>query len=248
MVAIITFNGCRPVPSRNDLEALVLAQQPTFALVAESIEKYHLSNGIYPLSIEEIKGHGVPSIALPERFKSLSAPPLRYEAARDRSFFRLTYGIHDADDYELHAGMSYLSLTKEWKLNDNRGLLSHVEATHYGEQYKKTLSNEYLTLAVQSLLDSAKANSAYPCRNFWKDWVVNAIGTGQPMERRLPLLAGINGATMYNTDNGRAAYAFAFQSELYPPMTTPLMIATAVYQTTNGGKDWALVQHCDSSN
>jgi hypothetical protein len=230
------------------LEATVLAQQQIFALVANSIEQYHSAKGSYPSRLDEIEDLSIPMVSLPERFNSFRAAPINYEASRDRSFFRLTYGIQDSKDYNLHASLSYLSLTKKWDLTHYVEPLTHVEATHYGSQYQKTRSRDYLTLAVLSLLESAKSNSAYPCRNFWKDWVVKAIGPGEPMKSFLQNRLGIDETAVYVTTNGQPAYAFAFQSKLYPPMTKPLMIVEAVYQTNAQGNEWNLLQQCDSSS
>lgn len=247
-LAIITLVGCKPVPSQGDLEAKVLAQQHTFAVVANLIEQYHSAKGSYPSRLDEVENLAIPVVSLPERFNSLRTAPISYEVSRDRSFFRLTYGIHDSDDYNLHASLSYLSLNKKWDITRHLERLTHVEAAHYGNQYQKTLSRDYLTLAVLSLLESAKSNSTYPCRNFWKDWVVKAIGSGELTNHPLPKRPGINETVVYVTKNGQPAYAFAFQSKLYPPMTKPLMIVEAVYQTEAVGNEWTLVQQCDSSS
>lgn len=247
-LTIITLVGCKPAPSQGDLEAKVLAQQHIFAVVANSIEHYHAANGSYPTRLAEVENLAIPMVSLPERFNSLRAAPISYEVSRDRSFFRLTYGIHDSEDYNLHASLSYLSLTKKWDLTHYLEQLTHVEAAHYGSKYQKIRSRDYLTLAVLSLLESAKSNSAYPCRNFWKDWVVKAIGPGEPMKNPLPKRRGIEETAVYVTKNGQPAYAFAFQSKLYPPMTKPLMIVEAVYQTEAMGNEWNLLQQCDSSS
>ena len=247
-LAIITLVGCKPAPSQADLEAHVLAQQHTFTAVANLIEQYHSAKGSYPSSLEEIEGLAVPTFALPDCFNSLRAEPVSYEVSRDRSFFRLTYGIYDSDDYNLHASSSYLSLNKKWDATRHLRRFSHVEAAHYGSRYQTTLSRDHLTLAVLSLLDSAKSNSAYPCRNFWRDWVVKAIGSGELMKRPLPTLPEINETVVYVTKDGQPAYAFEFKSKLYPPMTKPLMIVEAVYQTGTVSDEWTLVQQCDSSS
>lgn len=245
---MITLVGCNPAPSKGDLEAKVLAQQHTFAVVANSIEQYHSAKGSYPSRLDEVENLAIPTVSLPERFNSLRAAPINYEVSRDRSFFRLTYGIYDSDDYSVHASLSYLSLNKKWDLARYLEGLTHVEAAYYGGQYQKTLSRDYLTLAVLSLLESAKSNSAYPCRNFWKNWVVKAIGSGQLMSHPLPKRSGINESVVYVTKNGQPTYAFAFQSKLYPPMTKPLMIVQAIYQKQTVGNEWTLVQQCDSSS
>lgn len=246
-LALITLVGCKPAPSQGDLEAKVLTQQDTFALVANSIEQYHSAKGSYPSRLDEVENLIIPTVSLPEHFDSLRTAPISYEVSRDRSFFRITYGIHDLDDYNLHASLSYLSLNKKWEITRHLERLTHVEAAHYGNQYQKTFSRDYLVLAVQSLLDSAKSNSAYPCRNFWKDWVVEAIGSGELMKHPLPKPLAINETVMYVTKNRQPIYAFAFQSKLYPPMTKPLMIVEAVYQMDAVGNEWTLMQQCDSS-
>jgi hypothetical protein len=246
-LAIITLVGCKPAPSQGDLETKVLAQQHTFAVVANSIEQYHSAKGSYPLRLDEVENLAIPTVSLPERFSSLRTAPISYEVSRDRSFFRLTYGIHDSDDYNLHASLSYLSLNKKWALSRYLEGLTHVEAAYYGSEYQKTLSSKYLTLAVLSLLESAKSNSTYPCRNFWKDWVVKAIGSGQPMNHPLPKRPGTIESVVYVTKNGPPIYAFAFQSKLYPTMTKPLILVEAVYQKQAVGNEWTLVQQCDAS-
>ena len=230
------------------MEAKVLAQQNIFALVASSIEQYHLANGSYPSRLDEVENLSIPMVSLPEGFNSLRTSPISYQVSRDRSFFRLTYGIRDSEDYNLHASLSYLSLTKKWDLTHYLERFTHVEATHYGSQYQKSRSREYLTLAVLSLLESAKSNSAYPCRNFWKEWVVKAIGPGEPMKNPLPKRQGIDEAAVYVTENGQPAYAFEFQSKLFSSMTKPLVIVEAVYQMEAMGNEWNLLQQCDSSS
>ena len=244
---ILTLVGCGP--SRNDLEAELLSQQPTFARVVDLIEQYRSTKNVYPATLDDVENLTIPEVTLPSRFKSLRTAPVSYEVSRDHSFFRLTYGIYDPDDYELHATSSYLSFDKRWNPWNPRHVerLAHVEATYFGAQYLQNHSRKYLNLAVLSLLDAARANSAYPCRNFWKDWVVEAIGSGQPLSRPLPKLSVVDEAVVYVAENGQAAYAFAFQSRLHHPTDKPLMIVIAVYQIEKGDAEWTLVQQCDSS-
>jgi hypothetical protein len=231
-----------------DLESKVQAQQHTFAVVVDLIEKFRLAKGGYPSRLDEVEDLVVPPVLLPERFNSLRTIPMSYEVSRERSFFRLAYGIYDSEDSNLHSSMSYLSLEKKWDITRNLKGFTHVQAAHYGNQYKTTLSWDYLTLAVQSLLDSAKSNSIYPCRNLWKNWVTDAIGSGVPMNHLLPKRVGNYDTVLYAAKNGQPAYAFEFQSRLYPPMTKPLMIVEAVYKTETLGKEWTLVQQCDASS
>lgn len=248
ILAFIQLAGCNPAPSRGALEERVLAQQHSFAAVANLIEQHASAKGSYPSKLEEVENLAIPTVVLPEGFKSLRAAPTIYEVSRDRSFFRLTYGIYDTDDYALHASLSYLSLNKKWGPTQHLERFTHVEAARYGNQYKATRSRDSLTLAVMSLLDSAKSNSAHPCRNFWKDWVINSIGAGELKKHPLPKRPGIYETIVYETNEGQPAYAFQFKSKLFPPMTKPLMIVEAVYQMDPVGGDWAVVQQCDSSS
>lgn len=248
VLALIALFGCDPSPSQGDLEKSVVSQQASFAAVTNLIEQYGSVEGSYPSTLEEVEGLTVPTVAVPDRFTSLRAAPISYEVSRDRSFFRLTYGIYDSDDYSLRASSSYLSLNKRWDTIQHLDRLTHVEAAHYGRQYQATLSRDHLTLSALSLLDSAKSNSAYPCRNFWKDWVVRAIGSGDTGQHPLPRRPEIDESVVYFTKDGRPAIAFEFKSKVFPPMTKPLMIVESVYQMDVVSGEWTLLKQCDSSS
>ena len=242
---LLCLVGCGP--THKEVIAELNEQQALFEQVVISIERYKAAKGIYPGTLGEVNGLAVPSIVLPLKSATLYPLPLKYEVSRNRDFFRINYGIADKDDYELHATSSYLSTTKKWDTSGYIEHLRHVEARHYGTQYAASKSRKQLELAVLSLLDAAKASSAYPCRNFWQDWVDKNIGTGESANPVLPNVGAVHESRMYVAENGEPVYGFVFTKKLYDPMTRPLSIAIAIYSYQGKNLGWELVQACDSS-
>jgi len=242
---LLCLAGCGP--SQDALKAELREQQTTFEQILISIERYKVAKGAYPENLRDVDGLAVPSIVLSLKSATLYPLPLTYEASRNRDFFRITYGIADQNDYELHAMSSYLSTVKKWEISRYTERLPHVEARYYGSQYTASQSQKQLDLAVLSLLDAAKTNSAYPCRNFWQDWIDKNIGTGEPPNPVLPNVGEENESRMYIAEKGEPVYGFVFTKKTYRPMTKPLSIAIAVYRFQGKKNGWALVQACDSS-
>lgn len=242
---LLCLVGCGP--TQNELAAELRAQQTPFEQVVIAVERYKAAKGIYPETLGDVKGLAVPSIALPLKSATLYPLPLKYEVSRDRDFFRISYGIADKDDYELNATSSYLSTTKKWDASGYIKSLPHVEAWHYGTQYAASKSQKQLELAVLSLLDAAKANSAFPCRNFWQDWIDKNIGTGELANPAIPNVGEENESRMYVTENGEPVYGFVFVNKTYGGMTKPLSIVTTVYRYQGKESGWTIIQTCDAS-
>lgn len=151
----------------------------------------------------------------------------------------------DPKDYPVQASSSYLSLVKKWEDGSVDQRMVHVEANYYGRLYRESGSAKYLDLAVSSLLDAAKFSDAYPCRNFWNDWVIKAIGPGQSLGSPLQKPFSGRAAVVYAAQDSREAYAFSVQGKLYPPITYPLDIVVSVFQSDKDSPEWHLVRLCD---
>lgn len=234
-------------PSKQDLEDLLLQQKSRFAAVSSLIEEYHREHGDYPSSLQTVGDGTTSSAILPTRgFESINAYSAVYEVARDRSFFRLTYAVGHKEDYELHASYSYLSFEDTWKLDQHIYRFPHIEAKYFGAQYQQDRSEKSLELTIASLLDAAKGNSAYPCRNLWAEWIEQALGEGEPQHRKAPPLP-VDRATLYSTKDNRVMYAIAVDQKVFGNMDKALLFVVGVFEWRRGSKDWALVQHCDAS-
>lgn len=243
--SLLCLAGCGP--TQEELIVELRMQQAAFEQILVAIERYKDAKGAYPETLREVNGLVVPSITISLKSATLYSLPLKYEVSRNRDFFRVIYGISDKDDYELGATSSYLSTAKKWDTSSYIGPMHHVEARHYGTQYTASRSRKQLELAVLSLLDAAKANSAYPCRNFWQDWINKNIGTGESANPALPNVGQGNESRMYVAENGEPVYGFVFAKRLYRPMTKSLSIVIAVYRFQGKNIGWKLVQACDSS-
>lgn len=242
---LIALIGCKP--ARVELDEHVVAQQPNFTHVVSAIEQYRQRVGKYPAALGDIQDLSIPPVVVPPGFEGFQAEPLRYEVSRDRSFFRLTYGIYNPADYEHYSFSTYLSLSKSWDREGHLHQLHHLEARHYGARYQQGRSIKDLDLAVQTLLDAAKSNSAYPCRNFWKEWVVAALGDGKALQQPLPNMPAVEEAVMYGAANDQSAYAFAFHAKEYRLNKKLIPVVVAIYRMAEQDREWALVQQCDSS-
>lgn len=235
-------------PSQHELEMVLLQQEPRFSAVIDKIEKYRAENGHYPSDLQAVSDVASPLVDLPSQFKTLRTAPAHYDVARDRSFFRLTYGISDTEDYELHASSSYLSFENGWKVGRHVERFPHVEAQYFGARYKQGHSSESLTLAISSLLEAAKANSALPCRNLWAEWIEKALGTGEPQYLGSPALPVVGETKFYATRDNKVVYAILVDRKIFSPMKTPLPFVVGIYEWRKGNTAWAAVQRCDSSS
>lgn len=248
-VVVAVLAGCGVnKPSQNELEMALLQQEPRFSAVIDKIEKYRTENGHYPIDLQAVSAVTFPSVDLPAHFKTLRTVPAQYEVARDRSFFRVTYGISDPEDYELHASSSYLSFENRWKIDRHVERFPHVEAQHFGARYQQGHSFESLSLTITSILEAAEANSAYPCRNLWADWIEKALGAGAPKHLGSPALPVIGETKFYATSDNRAAYAVVIDRKIFRPMKTPLPIVVGIYEWRKENTAWAVVRRCDSSS
>jgi hypothetical protein len=249
VIAVGVLAGCGVgKPSQSELEKILLQQAPSFSLLIEKIEKYRIENGRYP---DDMPAAGIESpilVGLPENLKMFHSNPAHYEVARDRSFFRVTYGVNDPEDYDLYASSSYLSFEKEWKVGHYGERFPHVEAKYFGAQYQQSHSYNSLELAIFSLLEAAKSNSAYPCRNFWGDWVDKSLGIGALQSSSLPRVPVEGEVRIYAASDKKKSYAMAIDRKLFLNTKKPLPFVTGVYRLNKGGKKWMLVQQCDSSS
>lgn len=249
VIAVGALAGCGGgKPSQFELEKILLQQAPSFSLLIEKIEKYRTENGRYP---DDMPAAGIESpilLALPENLKMFHTNPAHYEVARDRSFFRITYGVNDPEDYELHASSSYLSFEKEWKVGHYVERFPHTEAKYFGAQYQQSHSYNSLELAVSSLLEAATSNSAYPCRNFWEGWVDESLGIGALQSSSLPKVPVEGQFRLYATSDKKKSYAMAIDRKLFHNANKPLPFVTGVYKLDKDGNKWVLMQQCDSSS
>jgi hypothetical protein len=233
--------------SREELSQEVSRQQPQFQPIVTALEQYHGSQGRYPDSLKDLN-QPIPPVTTPKVRSTLAPWALHYEVARDRSFFRLAYGVEDKNDSELHAFGIYTSLKREWDFSGSPSPFTVLEARRYGERSRETGSHIDLDLAVQSLLDSVRKTNGPPCRNFWKPYVDNSIGMGQSTSRSFLDAPAYEGVRIFTSGDKKRTYAFLFRKQIYPPMTTALPIVVAIYRG-NGGRDAevTLQQVCDSS-
>lgn len=235
-------------PSPHELEMVLLQQEPQFSAVIDKIEKYRAENGHYPSDLQAVSGLALPTVELPSQFKTLCTTPAHYEVTRDRSFFRVTYVVSDAEDYELHVSSSYLSFENRWKVGHHVERFPHVEAQYFGTLYQQDQSSKSLSLTISSLLEAAKANSAYPCRNLWADWIEKALGAGEPQYLGSPALPVVGETKFYATRDNKDAYAVVIDRRIFSPMKTPLPFVVGIYEWRKGNAAWAVVQRCDSSS
>jgi hypothetical protein len=248
-VVVAVLAGCGvSKPSQNELEMVLLQQELRFSAVIDKIEKYRTENGHYPSDLQAVSDVAFTSVDLPAQFKTLRTAPAHYEVARDRSFFRVTYGISDAEDYELHASSSYLSFENRWNIGHHVERFPHVEAKYFGARYQQGHSSESLSLTITSLLEAATANSAYPCRNLWADWIEKALGAGAPQHLGSPSLPVVGETKFYTTRDNKAAYAVVIDRKIFSPMKTPLPFVVGIFEWRLENTAWAVVQRCDSSS
>ena len=236
-----------PHISQDDLEAALVKQQPKLDVLAVAIEKHKETTGDYPTTLSEIQIKSMPSVSLPAAYKSLRTALPQYELAREKSFFRLTYAVSDANDYNIYAASSYISYDKQWQVNWDPERFIWLEIRHYGQDYQGRHSARDLDLTVQSLMEATKNNSAYPCRNFWQEWVVSSLGQGGSGRESFPTVNDSGEVSIYPALDGEGAYAFVTTEKPYRPMTKPLRIVTAVYRLEDKSTGWELLQTCDSS-
>lgn len=249
LIAAAVLAGCGlNKPSHQELEVALRQQEAQFSTVIDKIEKYRSENGRYPDDLQTVGDTTISSVELPSKFKALRKSPLRYEVARDHSFFRVTYGISDPEDYELHASSSYLSLEKRWKVGRYFEPFPHVEAQYFGAQYQQDHSPESLSLTISSLLEATKSNSAYPCRNLWVDWIEKALGSGELQSLGFPALPVVGETKFYATKDPQAAYAVVIDRKIFSPVQKPLPFVIGIYQLSKRSTAWVLVQQCDSSS
>lgn len=246
LMVVVVLAGCGVNrPSQHELEMALSQQEPRFSAVIAKIEKYRSENGRYPSDLHAFGDAATPSVELPSQFKTLRTAPAQYEVARDHSFFRVTYGISDSEDYELHASSSYLSFEKQWKVGRHVERFPHVEAQYFGGRYQQGHSSESLSLTISSLIEAAKSNSAYPCRNLWADWVEKALGVGKPQSLMVPALPAAGETNIYVAEDTKLAYAITIDRKIFGPMKKPLPFVVGIYKLNRG--NWVLVQQCDSS-
>lgn len=249
LIAVIALAGCgASKPSQSDLESILRQQKQQFSVLIEKIEKNHSEKTQYPNDLNAIDAASIPSIALTEKHKTLRTTPAHYEVSRDHSFYRVTYGVSDSEDYEIHASSSYLSFEKDWKVGRYVERFPHVEANYFGSQYQQSHSYKFLELAVSSLLEAAKSNSDYPCRNLWGEWVDKALGVGMLKQLQFPDLPAAKEVRLYTTSDKKKTYAVAMDRKVFRNTKEPLTFVVAVYKLSSGSNNWVLVQQCDSSS
>jgi hypothetical protein len=236
--------GCGP--SQEEVEREVSSQQSTFLPVIDTLNKYHSAHGTFPKYLSHLQSVDIPKVIAPPKLESLRPKQLTYEVSRDGSFFRVSFGLYDNNDYQRFAISAYSSIDSKWITTRNIEQMPHVEATYYGAAYLMESSKMQLDLSVQSLLDATRRNSNHGCRNLWRDWIVKALGSGSQDKVVLP--GNTDEVLTYWDLKKRSGYAFAISEELYEPMTNRLKIVRAIYQITPNRDEWKLLQKCDSSN
>lgn len=243
-LTITMLFGCES--KMNEINRELSANQAQFSPLLASIENYRATNGAYPSALSDLGNLNIPKIVPSKNFKSFRPTQLTYEVGRDHTFFRVSYGLNDVDDYERLGFSIYSSIEPQWVTTTYITPLPHLEAEHYGSAYIASRSREKLDLAVQSLLSAARLNSDYPCRNFWHEWIIKSLGQGDSSPV-VPLM-GEREFIMYTDQEQRPVYGFAVNEVLYPSGTIPLKIVTGVYQMTLKSPEWKLMQTCDSAN
>jgi hypothetical protein len=238
--------GCRPSQEEVEVGREVSSRQSIFFPVVDALNRYYSANGGYPKDIADLKGVDIPKVLTSSKLQSFRSKQLTYEVSRDRSFFRVSFGVYNKYDYERFAISVYSSIDSKWITTRSVEVMPHVEAMYYGAAYLMDSSKLQLDLSVRSLLDANRLSSSHGCRNLWRDWIVKAIGIGSKDKVVLP--GNANEVLTYWDLKKRSGYAFEISEELYKPMTNPIKIVRGVYQITPNSNEWKLLQKCDSSN
>lgn len=246
LLVVTALAGCGvDKPSQHELEMALHQQEPRLSVLVDKIEKYRTDNGRYPSDLQAFGNATDATADLSSQFKTLRTAPAQYEVARDHSFFRLTYGLSDPEDYELHASSSYLSFEKRWHVDRYVERFPHVEAQYFGALYQQGHSPESLRLTIASLIEASTSNSAFPCRNLWAEWIDKALGAGEPQSILVPSLPGSGQTDVYATKNSELAYAIAIDRKIFGSMKKPLPFVVGIYEKNKG--NWELVKQCDAS-
>jgi hypothetical protein len=238
------LGGCEQRPAAQ-LDTEVQKARSQVAPVIQALVAYEDKHGKFPATLLEL-GIEPPNIAKKAPAGSLSTGPLQYQAARDGSFARLFYWVADEGDYEDSSTALYDTRARTWTEVRHESPLPYEEAQHFGRAYRSNSAPAPLHLAVASLVDAAKIGP-HPCRNLWQDWVLKALGPGQPLRATAAdLLTGSGAPVEYRSADGRGAYALVFEEAVHAPMKKPLAAVAAIYWLENDQR-WRLVQRCDSS-
>lgn len=233
--------------TQEELEAVMVKQQPKLNTLAIAIEKHKERTGKYPTKLSDVAIQQLPKIDLPVRYKSLKSVPPFYKLSRDKSFFRITYAVEDGDDYNVYAASSYSSLKKQWQSEWDPERFNWLEIQHYGNLYRQNREGRYLELTVQSLLGTARGSKGITCTNFWHDRVVRSLGPSRDAQG-YPILDEAAKVTVYETKTHKTAYAFVTTEHVYPPMKKSLQIISAVHRFDNKKNAWELLQACGASD
>ena len=118
--------GCES--KMNDINRELSANQAQFSPLLASIENYRATNGTYPSALSDLGNLNIPKIVPPENFRSFRPTQLKYEVSRDHTFFRVSYGLNDAEDYERLGFSIYSSIEPKWAITTYITPLPHLEA------------------------------------------------------------------------------------------------------------------------
>lgn len=242
------LSGCdSPNISQDELEAALIKQQPHFNTLAQAIERHKERNGYYPTTLSDVSIEQIPDVTLPTKYKTLKAAQPQYELSRDKSFFRITYAVEDGDDYNVYAASSYSSLKKQWQTEWDPELFNWLEIQHYGKLYRQNRDRQHLDLTVQSLLDTARGYKGTTCNNFWHEWVIWSLGTGEGTKGYPPIDASAK-VDVYEASADKYAYAFVVTEQAYPYIKNPLRIISEVHRFDEEKNAWELLQACGASD
>lgn len=251
IVVVFLLSGCGDSGiSRQELMRELEKQSPRFQFIVDSLDKHYEIHEKYPLSLSELNIDDVPPVLVLQEHSHVEPSGLKYSVARDRSFFRLSYGLTDTHRFSHgYTFASYSSPDRKWDYSTYLNSLPHVESRYYGALFAETRTTASLEMAVSSLLDAARGNAtALPCRNFWRSWVDTALGQGQGTSYDFQHSPGLEARLYSSMDEGRS-YMFLFRDKLFPPMTKPLSIVVAVYRTHSiESGEWVLHQQCGPSS